>query len=82
MWYDFFGKAPSFEAREAHRYLNNRLGIFRASGGGLLNHPYDTTFIPSLLSSVTDALIITKIKKYWALHVCDFGLEKDRDYKT
>ena len=36
----FFDKAPFFEAREAHRYLNNRLGIFRARGRGLLNHPY------------------------------------------
>ena len=32
-FFAFFGKAPSFEAREAHRYLNNRLGIFRARGG-------------------------------------------------
>ena len=32
----FFDKAPSFEAREAHRYLNNRLGIFRARGGGFV----------------------------------------------
>ena len=31
-------KAPSFEAREAHKYLNNRLGIFRARAGGLLDH--------------------------------------------
>ena len=31
--------APSFEAREAHRYLKNRLGIFRARDGGLLDHP-------------------------------------------
>ena len=37
----FFVKATSFEAREAHRYKNNRLGIFRARGGGLLDHPYD-----------------------------------------
>ena len=36
----FFYKAPSFKAREAHWYLNNRLGIFRARGGGLLDHPY------------------------------------------
>ena len=34
-----FVKAPSFEAREAHRYYNNRLCIFRARGGGLLDHP-------------------------------------------
>ena len=39
--YFFFDKVPSFEAREAHRYLNNRLGIFRARGGGLLDHPSD-----------------------------------------
>ena len=36
----FFDMAPSFVAREAHRYLNNRLGIFLARGGGLLDHPY------------------------------------------
>ena len=36
----FFDKAPSFEAKEAHRYQNNRLGIFRARGGGSLDHPY------------------------------------------
>ena len=36
----FFDKAPSFEA---HRYLNNRLGIFCARGGGLLDHPYAPT---------------------------------------
>ena len=30
----FFDKAPSFEASEAHRYLNNRLDIFHARGGG------------------------------------------------
>ena len=29
----FFEKAPSFEAREVHRYKNNRLGIFRARDG-------------------------------------------------
>ena len=34
----FFEKVPSFEAREANRYLNNRLGIFRARGRGLLDH--------------------------------------------
>ena len=34
----FFDKAPSFEVREAHRHLNNRLGIFRDRGGGLLDH--------------------------------------------
>ena len=32
--------APSFEAWEAHRCLKNRLGIVRARGGGLLDHPY------------------------------------------
>ena len=31
---------PSFETGEAHRYLNNWLGIFRARGGDLLDHPY------------------------------------------
>ena len=36
----FFHTAPSFEAKEAHRYLNNWLGIFRARGGGLLDHPH------------------------------------------
>ena len=36
----FFDKAPSFEAKEARRYLNNRLGIFCVRGGGLLDHPY------------------------------------------
>ena len=30
----FFGKASSFEAREAYQYLNNRLGIFHARDGG------------------------------------------------
>ena len=34
----FFDKAPSFEAREAHQYLNNWLGIFHARGGGLLDN--------------------------------------------
>ena len=32
--------APSFEAREAHRCLKNRPGIFRARDKGLLDHPY------------------------------------------
>ena len=36
----FFAKAPSFEAREAHWYYNNWLGILCARGGGLLDHPY------------------------------------------
>ena len=36
----FCVKAPSFEASEAHRYQNNRLGIFRARGGCLLDHAY------------------------------------------
>ena len=36
----FFEKVPSLEVREVHRYLNNRPGIFRASGGGLLDHPW------------------------------------------
>ena len=40
IWLHFFDKATSFEKREAHRYLNNRLGIFRDRGGGLLDHPY------------------------------------------
>ena len=35
----FFATAPSFEAWETHRYLKNRLGIVRARGGGLLDHP-------------------------------------------
>ena len=35
----FFDTAPSFEAWETHRYLENRLGIVRARGGGLLGHP-------------------------------------------
>ena len=42
-----FHKAPSFEAREAHRYLNKRLGIFCARGGGLLDHPYAPCHPPS-----------------------------------
>ena len=33
----YLEKVPSFEAREAHRYWNNQLGIFRARG--LLDHP-------------------------------------------
>ena len=36
---NFFDTAPSFEAWETHRYLKNRLGIVRARGGGLLDHP-------------------------------------------
>ena len=36
----FFDTAPSFEDWETHRYLINRLGIVRARGGGLLDHPY------------------------------------------
>ena len=44
---EFYYKAPSFEAREAHRYLNNRLGLFRAKGGGLLDHPYAPCHPPS-----------------------------------
>ena len=36
----FFDTAPSYEARETHRYLKNRLGIVRARGGGLWDHPY------------------------------------------
>ena len=36
----FFDTAPSYEAWETHRYLKNRLGIVRARGGGLLDHPY------------------------------------------
>ena len=43
----FFDKAPSFEAREAHRCLNNWLGIFCARGGGLLDHPYAPCHPPS-----------------------------------
>ena len=43
----FFDKAPSFEASEAHRYLNNRLGIFRGWGRGLLVHPYAPGHPPS-----------------------------------
>ena len=34
-----FDTAPSFEARETHRCLNNRHGIVRARGGGFLGHP-------------------------------------------
>ena len=39
---NFFDTASSFEAWETHghRYLKNRLGIVRARGGGLLDHPY------------------------------------------
>ena len=33
----FFDKAPSFKARVAHRYLNNRLCIFRAAAYQLGN---------------------------------------------
>ena len=43
----FLLKAPSFEAREAHRYQNNRLGIFRIRSGGLLDHPYAPRHPPS-----------------------------------
>ena len=34
---DFFFMAPSFEARETHRYLKNRLGIVRAWGLSLIH---------------------------------------------
>ena len=34
-----FFMAPSNEARETHRCLKNRLGIFRARDGGFLDHP-------------------------------------------
>ena len=37
----FFDTAPSFEAVETHRYLKNRLGIVRARGGGLFDHPFN-----------------------------------------
>ena len=43
----FFYKAPSFEAREAHRYLKSRLGTFCARGGGLLDNPYAPCHLPS-----------------------------------
>ena len=29
----FFDKAPSFEVKEAHQFLNDRLGIFRPGEG-------------------------------------------------
>ena len=44
----FFDTAPSFEAWETHRYLKNRLGIVRARGGGLLDHPYAPCHPPSV----------------------------------
>ena len=43
-----FDTAPSFEAWETHRYLKNRLGIVRARGGGLLDHPYAPCHPPSV----------------------------------
>ena len=44
----FFVMAPSFEARETHRCLKNRLGIVRARSGGLLDHPYAHYHPPSV----------------------------------
>ena len=44
----FFDMAPSFEARETHRYLKNRLGIVRARDWGLLDHPYVSCHPPSV----------------------------------
>ena len=49
--------APSFEAWETHRYLRDRLGIVRARGGGLLDHPLCPTYFlllsfSMLLSSI------------------------------
>ena len=44
----FFDTAPSFEAWETHRYLKNRLGIVRARGGGLLDHPCAPCHPPSV----------------------------------
>ena len=46
-YYYFFDTAPSFEAWETHRYLKNWLGIVRARGGGLLDHPYAPSVPPT-----------------------------------
>ena len=43
----FLVEAPAFDAREAQQYWNNRLGIFRATGRGLLDHPYAERHHPS-----------------------------------
>ena len=60
----FLTRCSLFEAREAHRYLNNRLGNFRARGGGLLDHPSRmpqvTLHQPSLWRSIWGHLI-----HYW-----------------
>ena len=47
-----FDTAPSFEAWETHWYLKNRLGIVRARGGGLLDHPYAPCHPPSVPPTV------------------------------
>ena len=44
----FFDTASSYEARETHRYLKNRLGIVRARGRGLLDHPCHPPSVPSM----------------------------------
>ena len=45
----FFDTAPSFEAWETHRYLKNRLGIVRAQGGDLLDHPINPAYCMTIL---------------------------------
>ena len=46
----FFDKTPSFEAREANWYLNNRLGMFRATTGCLLASDLSTREIGTRIS--------------------------------
>ena len=64
----FFDKAPSFKAREAHRYLNILLGIFRARGGGLLDHPYAPCPPPSA----------TPTEKHLGITPCSFVVKKPK----
>ena len=57
-----FFVAPSFEAWETHRYLESRLGIFRARGGGLLDHPCAPRHHPSV--SPTEEHLVGHLTNY------------------
>ena len=64
----FLFAAPSFEAWETNRYLKNRLSIFHARGGGLLDHPYfqnlcmDKCIIYKLSNSESKGLMESSVK--------------------
>ena len=54
----FFVKAPSFKAREAHRYLIKWLGIFSVRGGDLLDQPYAPPAINSTYGGASRGQLI------------------------